>query len=117
VGRRLARRVGPIGFLARDIADEVPNILRAVDAGQDRSQQNPAMKRRPERPERVRTYACAVAEAGGSKPRIARTATAPEKSSAASVAADRSYGSQSLAERVGAAKQAHATPSFVLERK
>ncbi|CAO4185206.1 ADP-dependent (S)-NAD(P)H-hydrate dehydratase [Methylorubrum aminovorans] len=29
-GRRLAERVGPVGFLAREIADEVPAILREV---------------------------------------------------------------------------------------
>lgn len=32
-GRRLAEGVGPVGFLAREIIDEVPAILRDVDAG------------------------------------------------------------------------------------
>lgn len=32
-GRRLAERTGPVGFLAREIADEVPAILHAVDSG------------------------------------------------------------------------------------
>lgn len=31
-GRRLAERIGPLGFLAREIADEVPAILRAADS-------------------------------------------------------------------------------------
>ena len=29
-GRRLASKVGPLGFLAREIADEVPAILREM---------------------------------------------------------------------------------------
>lgn len=32
-GQRLAERIGPVGFLAREIIDEVPAILRDVDAG------------------------------------------------------------------------------------
>ncbi|KQP42662.1 carbohydrate kinase [Methylobacterium sp. Leaf104] len=32
-GARLARSVGPVGFLAREIAGEVPQILRAFSAG------------------------------------------------------------------------------------